>query len=325
MQLFINQLGYTHDNVLLYMHQFVEAGNRAGLMSLRQKQSRRHLFRRIAPLCLSLFNALRLHKFRSKVLITTSRGDGILEAAYPHYLHYQIIPMLWDTWPKEQPRLFHDLRMLKCPLVLVSSRQMAERIQTELCIKSLWVPEGIDPKGFLCGKNLADRSIDIYELGRQHPLYHKELIEAKKQSLLKTWKGNTYGTDGRLLKLACKTTDELKATISESKIVVCFPKTDTDPEGSGKIETLTQRYWEAMLSRSLILGRAPQELIDFIGYNPVIEVNWNAPQRQIAEILHDISSYQSLVERNYDTACQKASWDGRMEKIREFIEKGLLS
>ena len=45
------------------------------------------------------------------------------------------------------------------------------------------------------------------------------------------------------------------------------------PELAGDIETLTQRYWECMLSRIVMLGHAPQELIDLIGYNPVIEID----------------------------------------------------
>lgn len=37
--------------------------------------------------------------------------------------------------------------------------------------------------------------------------------------------------------------------------------------------TLTQRYCECMFSRMVMEGHAPQELIDFIGYNPVIELS----------------------------------------------------
>ena len=47
----------------------------------------------------------------------------------------------------------------------------------------------------------------------------------------------------------------------------------TQPEVAGDIETLTQRYWECMFSRMVMVGHAPQELIDFIGYNPVIELS----------------------------------------------------
>ena len=31
-------------------------------------------------------------------------------------------------------------------------------------------------------------------------------------------------------------------------MMVCFPQCDTNPMKAGNLETLTQRYWEAMLS-----------------------------------------------------------------------------
>ena len=67
-----------------------------------------------------------------------------------------------------------------------------------------------------------------------------------------------------------------------------------------------------MLSRTLILGRAPKELIDFAGYNPVINVDWNAPELQIEYILQHIREYQNLVDKNYHFALQHASWNNRV-------------
>ena len=58
--------------------------------------------------------------------------------------------------------------------------------------------------------------------------------------------------------------------MSKIKIVVSFPQNITNPKKAGDIETLTQRYWESMLSRNIIVGQAPEELIELIGYNPVI-------------------------------------------------------
>ena len=62
-------------------------------------------------------------------------------------------------------------------------------------------------------------------------------------------------------------------TISCSRICVSLPRCDVDPSFMGGMETLTQRFWEGMLSRCVLIGCAPQELIDFIGYNPVINID----------------------------------------------------
>lgn len=322
--IYIKERKYEPQEFLFYMHQFIESGKNAGFLPMKDVSSPKHLFRRVMPFILSILSCLKIIKLRKKVLIITARGDCILEVAYPHYLSYQIIPMIWDTWPKEQERLFKDLRMLKCPLALVSARQMAIRIEQELHIKTLWVPEGIDTQGFITGEQLSSRTIDVYELGRQHPTYHRMIEDAICQGYIKTWKGNKYNADGTLQQLACKNTEELKKALSSAKIITCFPKSDTDkPEVSGGIETLTQRYWEAMLSRCLMIGRAPQELLDLMGYNPVIDVDWQAPEKQITDILNHISDYQSLVDKNYAAACKIASWDNRMEMIKSFINENL--
>lgn len=322
--IYINGLRRSPQGFLQYMNQFVEAGERAGFHTLKTHTSPKHLFRRVMPFFFYLTNLLRLGNLRSKPLIITSRGDGILEAAFPYYLSYHIIPMLWDTWPKEQERLYGDLKMLKCPMALVSSRQMAQQIEKKLHIKCLWVPEGIDAAGFSKGDDLYLRPIDVFELGRQHAEYHKAVEVAIVQKYLTQWKGNKYREDGRLAELAFKTNEKLKENLAKAKIVICFPKVDTcSREESGGIETLTQRYWEAMLSRCLIVGRAPAELIDLMGYYPVVDVDWNNPTEQLRNILSNISDYQWLVDKNLETAKRLAPWDSRMNEIKTFINDHL--
>ena len=113
--------------------------------------------------------------------------------------------------------------------------------------------------------------------------------------------------------------DELHHLMADSKIMVCFPRCDTNPETAVEIETLTQRYWEAMLSRCVIIGRAPKELINIIGYNPVIDVDWNNAEEQITHILATISDYQELVDKNYKTAIEYADWNKRMKQILNVV------
>ena len=103
--------------------------------------------------------------------------------------------------------------------------------------------------------------------------------------------------------------------------MICFPQCDTNPQKAGNLETLTQRYWEAMLSGCLIVGRAPQELIDLIGYNPVIDVEWDNPEIQVEGILNNIENYQNLVDKNIESAQKYATWDSRIPLIKEYLAK----
>ena len=89
------------------------------------------------------------------------------------------------------------------------------------------------------------------------------------------------------------------------------------PEIAGDIETLMQRYWECMFSRMVMVGHVPQELIDFIGYNPVIELNDKmSAEEQIADVIEHIEDYQALVDKNHETAERLGSWNVRMKWLR---------
>lgn len=98
------------------------------------------------------------------------------------------------------------------------------------------------------------------------------------------------------------------------KVTITLPRSMTQPEVAGDIETLTQRYWECMFSRMVMVGHAPQELIDFIGYNPVIELTDKiSPEELIADVIEHIEDYQVLIDKNRETAEKLGSWDVRMK------------
>jgi hypothetical protein len=71
-----------------------------------------------------------------------------------------------------------------------------------------------------------------------------------------------------------------------------------------------------MLSGALMVGRAPKELIEFLGYNPVIELGDN-PALKIDEVLSNLEQYQSLADKNYNVALIRAPWSDRMNIIKE--------
>lgn len=298
-----------------YMHQFVESGIRKGILSKKDYFDKHRLMKRIINRILhKLYLPTIIFPPQKDSVIIATRGGDLYSNSFPYY-GYNIIPMLWDCWPSSWDKLYKDINKLKCKQILVTSKFMAEKLKNDLEVDTFWIPEGVDTADFEKGEDLKDRSIELYELGRQHKEYHKVIDHAISCEYINTVKRNEYDKNGKLLKLAFKTSEELNKALSNTKIVVSFPHIDTHPQNAGPIETLTQRYWEAMLSRCLIIGRAPQELIDLIGYDPVVQVDWNNPQLQLKEILNNIDDYQSLVNKNYGMALKKASWDERWRII----------
>ncbi len=172
----------------------------------------------------------------------------------------------------------------------------------------LAITEGIDTSRYSKGKTLNERSIDLLEFGRRN-------AKVFNVSLPDTY-NHIFSKRGEHI---FRTEDDLIKGLADSKITVCFPRCDTQPQKAGNIETLTQRYWEAMLSGVVIVGRAPKELINLIGYNPVVEIEKEHQADKIEEIIEHIDDYQSLVNKNRDFALKMGSWESRIKQIMNWL------
>lgn len=233
---------------------------------------------------------------------------------FPDYVRYEIIPFIWDCWPCLDDRISCWLKKHQVRTAIFTSRQNAERIQKRFPeMNILVITEGIDSSKYQAGKQLKDRDIDILEFGRGSGV---------------NFNGNVNQSDNnnRRFRYVCTkqngifyTDEELFQMMANSKVTIALPRCDTDPTIAAGVETLTQRYWENMLSRIVMVGHAPKELTDLIGYNPVIELDRKRPNEQIHDILNHIEDYQALVDKNRQTALRVGDWTLRMKEIMMWL------
>lgn len=248
-------------------------------------------------------------KNKKKALLRFVEPVSISFDTFPEYVHYEIIPMIWDCWPKFFEKtcqwfIKHDVKT-----AIFTSSQTAERMKKRFPqMNILAITEGIDTSKYKEGKNLNERSIDLLEFGRRN----KKVFDVDLPSEYK----HLYSKNGEHI---FKTEHDLVDGLADSKVTVCYPRCDTQPQKAGDIETLTQRYWEAMLSRIVIVGRAPQELIDLIGYNPVIEIKRERQTEHIIDIIKHIEEYQTLVDKNRETALKMGDWGIRVGQITDWL------
>lgn len=174
----------------------------------------------------------------------------------------------------------------------------------------LYCSEGVDTSKYYEGSLLKDRGIDLLEFGRSN----KRIFSAALPERLNHVCTNVNGK-------YIYSNEQLFHAMADSKITITLPRCDTQPEKTGRIETLTQRYWEAMLSQVVMLGRAPKELVDLVSYNPVITLDAENVNEQILDILEHIEDYQPLVDRNRETALKLGDWALRMKMVMEWLEK----
>lgn len=231
---------------------------------------------------------------------------------FPYYATHEVIPMIWDLWPHNYERMKAWFKKHKTRTAIISSRTASEYMKEQFPdMNILFCPEAVDTTQYGEGKELTDRSIDVLEFGRS--------------------KGLTFDSSSGIKHVCTKvggkfiyTDDQLKEAMQDAKITVCFPHSMTNPQNSGGLETLTQRYWEAMLSRMVIVGHAPQELVDICGYNPVIEVPYHDDElivNRISDILSNIADYMEMVDRNRETALKLGDWGIRMIAIKKWLYK----
>ena len=229
---------------------------------------------------------------------------------WPDYCWSETIPMIWDCWPSMYDRTEKWIKKHNVKVAIFTSSITAETMR-QRCpkIKILHITEGIDTSIYHAGDLLVRRSIDFLEYGsKQRNLFNKPL------------EGINHVNSTSII-TQMMTWNDLLNTLGDAKVTLALPRCDVDKETTGGIETLTQRFWEGMLSRSVLVGRAPKELIDLIGYNPVITLDTKKAEKQIKDIIDHIGDYQSFVNKNREIALAMAPWSIRIKMIMNWLTK----
>ena len=235
---------------------------------------------------------------------------SIIFDTFPYYATHEVIPFIWDCWPCYYDKMEAWFNRHKTRTAIFTSRMEMEEMHKRCPqVKMLWCPEAVDASNYKQGRLLKDRNINLLEFGRSN---ERVLGKLSMDNHVCTY------VDGKFI----YSNEELCEAMGDARITICLPKSMTHPEIAQGIETLTQRYWEAMLSRMIIVGHAPSELVDICGYNPVLELPDDKEQINtfILDILSNIEDYQELVDRNRLTALEKGNWYIRMKGVAEWLE-----
>jgi hypothetical protein len=222
----------------------------------------------------------------------------------------EIVPYCFDCWPNLYERWTSFFKRHRVRIAFFSARQSAQYFTNTLpYMRSVWLPEATDPLEYCSSIPLSERNIDVLELGRRNDSFHRKIVQplaaANRVHLFERVKGEIIFLDRA----------GLVDGLGRSKLSICFPCSQTHPERSGAIETVTHRYFESIASKCLILGHAPQELIDLFGYNPVIEVQSECEFEQIESILTKLDSFRGFVEDNYQRLFEVGTWKSRIQTV----------
>ena len=247
--------------------------------------------------------------------------------SFPDYARYEVVPMFWDCWPRYFEKTCRWLRKHGVRTAIFSSRQTAEMMQERFSgenkgwqrINVIWCPEAVDDSVYQNGKLLKDRNIDLLEFGRSNDkVFKADQLESVFDNKNRNLNHVCTKQNGKFI----YTNEQLYQAMGNAKVTIALSRSMTQPEMGGDIETLTQRYWECMFSRMVMVGHAPQELVDFIGYNPIIELRDDiSAEALIRDVLEHVEDYQALVDKNRETTKRIGSWDMRMKWLMEELKE----
>lgn len=236
---------------------------------------------------------------------------------FQHYLFRSKLKVIYqfDSWTHDNVINENAFRSFRINIAFISIKKASEYFNSLNIpgFKAYWMPEAINSDSYHW-RDYEMRSIDILQYGRCWEWLHEQIL-----SFCKTNNINyQYPQGSGSVKLQFKNREELLNGLSNSKIAICVPKTITHPD-TYDLPTVTTRYFECMASKCLILGRAPQDLISLLGYNPVIEVDDANPREQIKYLLKNFNSFIPLIEKNYENVKLKHQWKNRIIDMQKII------
>ena len=233
---------------------------------------------------------------------------------FPFSYWTEIIPYSFDCWPRYYDWWTSFYKRERVRIAFITARQSAEYFSRAIpAMKTVWLPEATDPSEYCPDRLLADRDIDVLEMGRRYEPYHDRIVQkltlANRVHLYERGESKSI-FPGR---------SELVEGLARTKLLICFPRSVSHPEDAGGIETVTYRYFQAMASKCVMVGHAPQELEDLFGYNPVLEVQEGQEYEQIEWALNNLTSLTELVEQNYARLMEVGTWKSRVDTILEAV------
>ncbi len=290
------------------------AMEQAGFRSFLNPQGKVEEF--VAKVASRLRIARNVYRSSTEAIFVTLMGLSEYETV-PFSCWTEIVPYCFDCWPNLYERWLSFFKRNRVRLAFFTARQSAQYFSEALpSMRSIWLPEATDPSEFRSSVRWGERRIDVLELGRKNDSFHRKiaapLTNAKRSHLFERVKGEVIFPERR----------DFVEGLANSKISICFPCSQTHPERSGPVETVTNRYFESMASKCVIVGHAPGELTELFGYNPVIETTPGHEFEQIESLLINPDSSLDIVERNYERLLEVGTWKNRIAQVLDTIREG---
>lgn len=268
-----------------------------------------------------IFKFLRRFPYKGRMVLDGSEeyfvilmGIWYLAKSFPYFLKARKRHLyMFDAWFEAHDVIERLIKVCHFDTIFFSSR-LARNVFQEKKVRCncKWVPEGVNPQEYYF-RDYDDRDIDVLNFGRKWDWYHDKIKDTLERKRI------NYLYEKKWFDVIFESHDEFKRGLSRAKISICFPKNISHPEIAGPISTMTNRYLQSMVSKTLIVGMMPDEMKLLFDYTPVVEIDQKHPKEQLLDILENYESYIPLIEKNYETVCREHTWERRWAEIARYL------
>ena len=258
------------------------------------------------------FPKFKLPLFHKEITFSMLMGVGDFRFYIRYYkTHRTNAIYLFDAWPQ-----YHDYIKFACESLNIKYLFCSSKIATENLAKKLnktvviWQPEAINCS-FYKHVNYKEKDIDVLQIGRKYSKIQNDLVLHFEKSSIKYIYQKKH--------LIFPNRNNFINGLASSKISLCFPRSLTHPEVAGNQETMTVRYLQSMASKTLVVGKCPEEMKLLFPYNPVIDLDLSQPGDHIQDILNNYEHYIPLIERNYQEVNKNHQWKNRWDNMINYL------
>lgn len=111
--------------------------------------------------------------------------------------------------------------------------------------------------------------------------------------------------------------------VAESRFMVCAPRSADSPGFTGNVQDVTARFYEAMASKTLIIGYKPGPVFnELFPADAMVELNPDGSDfaEKIDFFLNHPDEYSRIVDRNYELVMREHTWAARFRRFQEVLQ-----
>lgn len=225
---------------------------------------------------------------------------------------------VWDCWQPEFDDWQSVLDDLGPDYVFFSFKQTYEHFRDRY--NCYWIAQSANLTAF---RDLNTEKTRMFiQMGRVNPQLHEKILSyLDSHGIADTDDNYVYRRDRN--SLLFPDLDELVYEINRTKYMVCIPKCYENPKRTGDVSAFTGRYYEAIVCKTLIIGKKPLVYDELFPADGMIEFNDDLSDfdEKIDELEKDPERYNEIVERNYRCFMDNHTWSHRLDEMLRIINQ----